>query len=87
MCYKVSGFKLHITNARLSLRSQVFYESRYMQIVGRELKSWEVLFLFYIILFLVKTARGHVHSSSQRKFSALSPKCVCIKALMVGVNF
>ena len=39
MRVKVIGFKLHITNARLSLRSQVIYESRYMQIVGRELNS------------------------------------------------
>ena len=73
MCVKVSGFKLHTTNARLSLRSRVIYESRYMQIVGRELKSWKVILLFYIILFLLKTARDHVHSSSQRKFSALIP--------------
>ena len=80
-------FKLHITNAKLSLRSQAIYESRYIQIVGRELKSWEVILLLNIILILLKTARDHVHSSSQRKFSALSPSCMCIKALMVGVNF
>ena len=50
----------------LSLRFQV---AGYMLLVGRELSNWKV---FVGLLFSIKVARGHAHSS-QGKSPALFP--------------
>lgn len=62
----LKGEPLRYVFPRLSLRFQV---AGYMLLVGREVSNWKV---FLGLLFFIKVARGHAHSS-QGKSPTLVP--------------
>ena len=57
---KVVKIKFNVLNPGLSLRFQV---ARYMQIIGKDLNSKEILLIqSAFVLFPMKVARGHTGS-------------------------